>query len=445
LDHPPDLLSLADARPVWKIWMHMGEEFHPPLYSIALRLWRDLFGSTEAATRSLSALAGMLGILCIFDVGRLAHGRVAGLWAATIFAVAGPQVEFAQDARGYTLVVLFGLCALAAMVRIEVKGVSRRRLVALGVSVLAMMLTHYVGIPVAVALGFYSLVRLRGKVRWKTAAAILTAGIIYGAIWAPFMPAQRKTAASVENDFLLVGPWSRLYAIEHLASLPIRLLGPPVEKEIASTWPACIVYFLPLLLWRKNRFLSLWLFWLLGAAGLFAMMDQINRTHQLSYPRYVLMCGPGFYLIFAGLLADAKKRWMQHVVPALVIVFCLVSLPSSYAQWRWPDWRAIAQGVDEMKKPNDLVAVASEGKRDWFSGLYMSYAFYSREKPKNALILVRPADAVLREQLRAFSGVVLINGTNRPPTSLFPGYRVVKSDPFLPFVTTFRLEREKAE
>ena len=92
LSHPPDLLSLQAARPAWKIWFHMSEEFHPPLYSILLRIWRDLFGSTEAATRSLSALAGILGILGIFDIGQLAHGTTAGLWAAAVFAVAGPQV-----------------------------------------------------------------------------------------------------------------------------------------------------------------------------------------------------------------------------------------------------------------------------------------------------------------------------------------------------------------
>ncbi|HEY1687206.1 MAG TPA: hypothetical protein VGG19_20770, partial [Tepidisphaeraceae bacterium] len=286
----------------------------------------------------------------------------------------------------------------------------------------------------------------------------------------------------LEQGFLYYGPWSPWYSLQQVLTLPVVLLGPPVQKYITSTWISAIVYVLPLLLIRKNRFLLLWLFWLAGTVGFLGIWDRIRPSHELSMVRYVLICGPGFYLIYAGLLlqpasnksnkSDASiagtqrvpensefrdslspgyshlpvynshsKKWMQHLLPALVVIFCCVSLPASLAERMWPDWRAIARAVDRMKQPGDLLVCASEGKDDWFSGLYMEYAYYAKERPRDVLLLVKPADEQLMQQIKKFSGVVVINGTNLNPELLLPGYRVVEEKPFLPVLTTAKLER----
>lgn len=444
LQQGPDLLSLQHAAPAWKIWVRMDEDFNPPLYFVLLRLWRDVFGSTEAATRSLSAIAGLLAILCIFDVGRLAHGIAAGLWAAAICAVAGPQVVYAQETRGYTLLVLWGLCALDAMVRIEVMGWNRRRMLALVLSVLAMLLTHYIGIPVAFALAIYSLIFANTKNRWWMSGAILAAALIFAAIWGPFMPAQRQIGAGNDAGFLAAGEWSRWYSLQHLISLPLDLLGPPIERDFWTLWPVAIIYVLPCLLARKNRFLLLWLFWLLGSAGLFAILDQLHPTHHFSYTRYILMCGPGFYLIYAGLLSvklgpTAINRALPHILPALAVLFCLVSLPSSFADRRWADWRQIARAIDGLRQPGDALVFASRKKSDWFAGQYIGYAWYAKKPLQNVAMLFGPAHPAWLAEMRRFHSVVVVNGDNSPE-NLLPGYRTTKWISFMPFVTLGRLE-----
>jgi uncharacterized membrane protein len=414
---------------------------HPPLYFLMLRFWRMLFGSSEFATRSLSAAAGILGALIIYDVGRLAHGPVAGLWAAAIMAAAGPQIEFAQDARAYTLVTLLALCMLDAIVRIEIRGANWRRLVGLATAALGAMLTHYFAIPLTAAMGIYIAIRWRGGLRRQGLVALATAAIIFAGVWGPFLWNQRPNVGPGQQGFLFEGPWSRWYAVQQLAALPIKLLGPPVTRSITSAWPAAVCYVLPLLLLRKNRFLLLWLFWLIGTAIVLASLDQFRASHHLSFTRYLVLCGPGFYLIFAGVLANEKTRWLRHVVPALAVIFCLLSLRSSYAQWRWPDWRTIAGQIDRMKRPNDLLVFSSDDKQDWFTGDYMSYAFYARQKPTNVLLLVRPADAALLRKIDRFSGVVIVNGTNRAPETSLPGYHVVRAAGFRLFITMDRMKR----
>jgi hypothetical protein len=442
LAEPPDLISLSSAAPMWRIWTSLKRDNHPPLFFILLRIWREVFGDSEAAARSLPALAGIAAIFCIYDVARIAHGRATGLWAAAIFAVAGPQVLYAQETRGYTLAVLWGLCMLDALVRIQKIGLTRRRLIVLAVAELLLMLTHYQGIPLAVALGFYVLLVLRGANRWKTAATMVAAALIYIAIWGPFLIAQRNNIGPLEQGFLFVGDWSKSYSLQQLAALPIMVLGPPVAKNIWSVWPSAIIYLLPLLLVRKNPFLLLWFFWLLGTAGFLGVRDRLVPSHELSLTRYILICGPGFYLFYAGMLANMDgKWWMQYILPALAVLFCVVSLPTSFAERRWPDWRAITAAIDRMKKPGDLMVFASDGKDDWFSGEYMSYAFYAQHAPKNVVVLTGPAEATLLEQMRNFSGAVIVNGTDRKSEDSLPGYHVVDSVAFQQFVNAERMER----
>lgn len=438
LSPPPDLTSLKNGEPPWRIWTHMKQDVHPPLYFLALRIWRDFFGSSEFATRSLSALAGIAGLLMIFDVGRLAHGRAAGLWAAAIFAVAGPQILEARDARAYTLVVLLGICAVDSIVRIELFGASVRRLLGLGVSVLAMMLTHYLAVPLVAALGLYLLIRTPRPAKWRAVAVVAGAAILYACVWGPFLWQQRANVGAGEQGFLYEGGWTTFYALKYFAALPIRLIGYPVTKQIENAWPAVMVYFLPLLLFRKNRFLLLWFFWLVGTAFFLAAWDQSRHAHHLSFTRYILLCGPGFYLLFAGILRG-WRGWLPHVIPAAAVLFGLISLPATYAQWEWPDWRKSARVIESKTGPNDLVCFASDGKHDWFSGYYMSYAYYSKRKASHVLLLDRPANRALMQKIRTFHDVTVVDVTQRPLDQLLPGLGLIGVRSMRPYFMIYRM------
>ena len=127
------------------------------------RVWRDIFGSSDFTLRAFSVLASVLGIVLLYDVARSLHGTPMALWAASIMAVAGPQIQFAQEGRGYAMLAALCMGACAALARIERHGTSWRRQIALGGCVAAMMLTHYFALAPAAAIGAYVLLRLRGR------------------------------------------------------------------------------------------------------------------------------------------------------------------------------------------------------------------------------------------------------------------------------------------
>lgn len=88
-------------------------DIHPPLYYWLLSLWVKLFGLSEIGLRSLSAVVGAATVGLTFDLGRRLFGRVAGLLAAFLLAVAPLPIAYAQEARMYALLT-FWATALAA-------------------------------------------------------------------------------------------------------------------------------------------------------------------------------------------------------------------------------------------------------------------------------------------------------------------------------------------
>ena len=138
-----NLTQLWGADPWWQIWTAGSDNVNPPLYYILLRWWMDLFGTGATAVRMLSAIFSLAAVVVLFDVCRLLHGPRIGSLAAALTVLAGAQLDFAQDARAYAMLIFLGLCCCDAVVRIERAGATPRRLATLAVLLVAMALTHY--------------------------------------------------------------------------------------------------------------------------------------------------------------------------------------------------------------------------------------------------------------------------------------------------------------
>ncbi len=99
---------------------------HPPIYFILAHWWMQLF-LPEAGlvslwgARFLSAIFGVASIPAIYCLGRLAfRSRLVGQLAAGIMAVSPYSIYLAQEARHYTLAILFviaSFCCLTVSLR----------------------------------------------------------------------------------------------------------------------------------------------------------------------------------------------------------------------------------------------------------------------------------------------------------------------------------------
>jgi mannosyltransferase len=108
--------------PVHELWSSVPQyELNPPFYYTLLRIWSFVAGNSEFALRLPSAIFGAMTIPVVYLIGRTAlrdrrEATWAGLSAALIFALHPVQIQFAQNARAYTLLTFACSLVILALV-----------------------------------------------------------------------------------------------------------------------------------------------------------------------------------------------------------------------------------------------------------------------------------------------------------------------------------------
>ncbi len=99
-----------DWEAFWKVLSH--SEANMGLYFCLLRLWVNL-GESEFVLRSLSALTGVLGVGLVYVLGKRLFDTKVGLIGAALLATNSFHIQYSQEARAYSLMVL--LTALSSL------------------------------------------------------------------------------------------------------------------------------------------------------------------------------------------------------------------------------------------------------------------------------------------------------------------------------------------
>ncbi|MFN2167749.1 MAG: glycosyltransferase family 39 protein, partial [Anaerolineae bacterium] len=200
-----------------------ARDIHPPLYYWLLGGWVRLFGTGEAAVRSLSALLGVVLVALTFTLGRLLAGRWTGLVAAFLAAVNPFQVYYAQEARMYMLLAVLTAGSMLALVLL----VDRARpvlpaFVALALLEAAGLYTHYSFAFVVAALNLAYLLWL--ALTWRAAAS---RGV----------PARRLAHWLIAQAavLLLYLPWLPT-ALRQVTAWPSPAQSTPFLTALATTW-----------------------------------------------------------------------------------------------------------------------------------------------------------------------------------------------------------------
>ncbi|MCC5635533.1 glycosyltransferase [Nostoc sp. CHAB 5844] len=123
----PDIL-LQPLQPqasatVQDVWEHLSHETnHPPIYFVLAHWWMQLFPTQQSlvslwGARSLSAIFGAASIPAIYGLGWLTfRSRLIAHIAAAIMAVSPYAIFLAQEARHYTLAILWVIASLACLI-----------------------------------------------------------------------------------------------------------------------------------------------------------------------------------------------------------------------------------------------------------------------------------------------------------------------------------------
>ena len=132
----------------------LSETNHPPLYFVLAHWWMDLFPSNDGlvslwVARSFPALLGAASIPAIFGLGILAfRSRLVAHLAAAIMAVSPYGIFLAQEARHYTLAILWVIASLCCLI-VAVKNIQRQKPIPIPIAIIWVAIntlgiaTHY--------------------------------------------------------------------------------------------------------------------------------------------------------------------------------------------------------------------------------------------------------------------------------------------------------------
>lgn len=148
-----EALSVNVARlPLGDIPDWLRHDGAPPLYYFLLHLWTDVFGTSNYAVRSMSAVLSVATLPAIWFAGRRVAGT-RGAWIAVLVLASSPfAIGFGTEARMYSLVMLLVTLGYLAMRRLlERPSLGRQAVVALLTGLL--LYTQYWGLYLVAVVG----------------------------------------------------------------------------------------------------------------------------------------------------------------------------------------------------------------------------------------------------------------------------------------------------
>lgn len=428
LDPAPKPTELRNPGPLRDIYTTQFTDTHPPLYFMVLRVWREWTGDSATALRLPSVAASLVVVAALYAAMAISVSRRAAVLAGLLAALAGSQIIFAQEVRGYALAAAFTTTAAAALLRIEQVGWSVRRGVWLGGSAVLAVCTLYLAAVPLVAMGVYSVCHLRGATRIRTVLTGVVAAGVGLAILTPLLLQQRLHLGERNAWLTSEEPRTPVAVLADASAAVYSQLAPLQDQSRPAAYLAGIVLVIMAIpLYRKHPPARIWLIWLALSVGVLGAWDLLaNKTH-LQLPRYTLIAAPAVVGLIASLAtvgasAAGKSIRLIRLLPFAALLLCLVSLPEAYRVTK-EDWFLLRNYAQTgHARPTDLYVVAGHSPRRWEHILYLGLSRYLPDVPFAVVISSRPEDdlSAFRNEAERRGGIVLFTEFDSNATAAIP-------------------------
>jgi len=434
----PPSSNFTDAPHWWHIWTGLATTPHPPLYHLMLRAWVDIFGDSDLATRAMSAVFGLAGILLAFDLARTLHGKFAGIITAGIFTFAPVQIDFSQQTRPYALLAFIALVVWRLLILIEQKGLSRIRLLALALAVAGLELTHYFSLGVIAAAAIYAGIRFRGGKRKSVLLAIVASLLFVAAIWAPFAWMTRHQYI-VGPGFGNMGVSLAAATIDAPRKLVFDQFSDPAGKVLAASALAFLVYFSPIFRIRSDpRLLPAWL-WTIGGISFILLVDIAGHTQFVDLPRYIFLASPAVYLILAA-------PWGQSAGKLLPPTMLIATMLFGFDRWQAgsplsESTSAFAPLIQKVGNNDAVILFGDYPSQAAFRYIIVSH--YAGDWRHPIMLLTQPPDKPTEQKLAAFHRIWVIGRDAGEMDRFLPGYRIIEYQGVSPGFCFWAIQRVK--
>ncbi|MBV8989813.1 MAG: glycosyltransferase family 39 protein [Solirubrobacterales bacterium] len=320
-------------------------ELTPPLYYLIAWVWARIFGFGEAGLRSLSAVAGVAVVPAIYAVGAKLISRRAGLVAAALAACNPLLIWYSQEARSYSLLVLFATLSLLAFSYLLSPRPSRRWLVAWGLAAGLTLANHYYGVlAVAPQAAWLLWVHRRRRAVWVAIAAVAA----FGLALLPIAVSQRTRATWIAG-------WPLHQRLGQIAPQYLLGTGAPVRGWLKLAGAAAVLVAAALLALRadaRERHGALLAGGLAATGFLLSLVLVLAGVDELITRNLIVILIPLIMLVAGGL--GARRGGVLGLAAAATL--CTVGLVATIGvavDWKLqrPNWRDLARTLGSSRPP----------------------------------------------------------------------------------------------
>lgn len=389
----------ASTRSLGDLWRMAGtiDAVHTTYY-LVMHAWMAIFGTSELALRSMSAIAVGVAAAGTYVLGARLGSTRLGLWSAAIFVLLPRVAWMGIEARPFALATAAGVWATVVLVI----ALDRRRgrwWAAYGALVAAAVLLNlYLVLLVlahAVTLWPSSVQRARALLPWvvSTAAGLAaTVPMVLVALGQQGQIGESQPGLLGLARNVLVNQWF----LGETPTIYSRTL-PPVQPALSweTAWRPASVALAALalavvvaagidVLRRRTRpgpptALVRWTGpWVVVPTLVLAAYAFVSDTYS---PRYLAFASPAVAILLAAALLRLRRTWIRVTATALLVVLVVPVVWSQRTEnaKSGADWRQVAAYIDDRAEPGDGIYFAprrpsgSEEERLTTRGIAVAY------------------------------------------------------------------------
>ena len=345
-----------------------------PLYHILLHLFTRVFGVSEFALRTPSAIYGVVSVLLLYYLAKDLFDKKVARLAALLLALCPLHIWYSQESRMYSLWVMLILACLIVFSKI-LKEANWRLWFALIVLASLSVWTFINSVFVFAAMGFYLLVYVkeyRHKV-WHFSLAIIIAVLTYLPGIIVYLTTKKSNIGSTRATSIVdlayaffvysIGSTFGPSLTEIRAQIGTQSVFDVLIEHGPCIFPVLLVFGVLLIValyncWKKRLERNYVLLVVLVAMPVLFVFAIAYLSPSLPFNiRYTLSSLPLYMLLLAIGIYSCKKEIHQKLLTGLIVLFFIFSLRNHYfeAKYSKVDFREIVHLLNEHSDINEVM------------------------------------------------------------------------------------------
>lgn len=343
-----EAMSIAISRTEWRDFIHVTtrSELNMSFYHVLLHLWLRA-GSSEAWIRGLSAAFSLVTLPMIYVMGKQLISRQAATLAASLIAIHAIHIQYAQEARSYSLFVLLVAVSWWLFLRCTLRP-GLWNLVFYTIANILLAYTHFYGL-LTIPSQIIALLIIRPPRGWRCAVAIFISLLCSSPI-AVFLATRNVGQA----NWIYERPGINLPDILYALSGSFYEANRAWADVLAGIYGVSIVGGCAIW-WRRSRPNQVSVVVIM--AGFFVPLGLALAgalVKPLFLPRYLLVCLPPFVLLATFGLSQFPMS-LRTCMFAITLVTSICADGYYFSNLEKEEWRSVCQSLIKQARPSDTI------------------------------------------------------------------------------------------